>query len=249
LLTLPLEATVFERTKNLWRRLLGAPGTSATATLEDDERRVWARYPTDLETHYKPAGAPDTTRLSARVRNISLGGVNLIGNRAFQPGELLNVELPGATEEDRCDVLACVVHCAEEAPNEWSLGCTFSRELSDDDLASFGARRERHHPSDQRQWKRFPSNVTAMYQLVATDDARKFPAKVQDVSASGVALIVDTAVENGTLLSVELHNAAGTKERTMLACVVHVNRAGDGGWALGCNFIRSLSEDDLKALI
>ena len=246
-----MEATVFERTKNLWRRLLGAPGTSATATLEDggDERRVWARHATNLETRYKPAGAPDTTRLSARVRNISLGGVNLIGNRAFQPGELLNVELPGATDVDRCDVLACVVHCAEETPNEWSLGCTFSRELSDDDLVSFGARRERHHPSDQRQWKRFPSNVTATYQLVATDDSRQLPAKVQDVSASGVALIVDHSVENGTLLSVELHNASGTTERTMLACVVHVNRTADGDWALGCNFIRSLSEEDLKALV
>ena len=56
-------------------------------------------------------------------------------------------------------------------------------------------------------------------------------------------------MENATLLSVELHNAAGTVGRTMLACVVHVTRHSDHEFALGCNFIRSLSEEDLKALM
>jgi c-di-GMP-binding flagellar brake protein YcgR len=214
-----------------------------------DERRVWIRYPADLATAYKPAGAFDSARLSARVRNISLGGINLAGNRPFQPGELLTVELPGANEEARCKVLACVVHCEEEQAGEWSVGCTFSRELSADDLAHFGARRERPDPSDQRQWKRFPALMTAHYQLVALDDARQYDAKVLDISATGVGLLVERDIENGTLLSVELHNAAGTAERTMLACIVHVTRQASSEWALGCNFIRSLSEEDLEALV
>jgi c-di-GMP-binding flagellar brake protein YcgR len=240
---------MFERTKTFWRRLLGRPGPTATAKGGDDERRVWLRYTADLKTAFKPAGAPDHTRLSAQVRNISLGGLNLVGSRPFQPGELLTVELPGASEESRCDVLACVVHCAEEQAGEWSLGCTFSRELTDDDLANFGARRERHDPSDQRQWKRFPVSVTANYELVAQDDAKQYPAKVLDISATGVGLLVDREIENGTLLSVELHNAAGTAEHTMLACIVHVTRQAANEWALGCNFIRSLTEEDLKALV
>jgi c-di-GMP-binding flagellar brake protein YcgR len=242
---------MFERTRTFWRRLLGRPGQTATATLEDgsDDRRVWIRYPADLATAYKPAGAPDSTRLSAHVRNISLGGINLVGNRAFQPGELLTVELPGASEETRCNVLACVVHCAEEEPAAWSLGCTFSRELNDEDLAHFGARRERHDASDQRQWKRFPSSVTATYQQVAHEDASPCPAKVLDISATGVGLLVEHEIENGTLLSVELHNATGTVERTMLACIVHVTHQASNEWALGCNFIRTLSEEDLKALV
>ena len=68
-------------------------------------------------------------------------------------------------------------------------------------------------------------------------------------AVTGVGLLVDRAIENGALLSVELHNAAGTTERTMLACVVHVNAQSDATWALGCNFIRSLSEEELKALL
>jgi c-di-GMP-binding flagellar brake protein YcgR len=232
---------MFERTRTFWRRLLGRPGQTATATLEG--------YPADLETVYKPTGAPSSTRLSTRVRNISLGGINLVGNRPFEPGELLTVELPGASEETCCNVLACVVHCAEEQAGEWSLGCTFSRELTDDDLANFGARRERPDASDQRQWRRFPASVTANYQFVALADARQYPAKVLDISATGVALSVEREIENGTLLSVELHNADGTAECTMLACIVHVTRQASKEWSLGCNFIRSLSEEDLKALV
>jgi c-di-GMP-binding flagellar brake protein YcgR len=242
---------MFERTKTFWRRLIGEPGQGTTAMLEPgaDERRVWIRYPADLETAYKPAAAADNLRLSARVRNISLGGVNLMTNRAFQPGELLSIELPGDTEDSRCNALACVVHCAEELPGEWSLGCTFSRELTEDDLAAFGARRERPTASDQRQWKRFPGNVIATYQLVALDDLQQYPAQVLDISASGVGLLVDREIDNGALLSIELRNAAATTERTMLACVVHLHRHSAHEWALGCNFIRSLSEDDLQALV
>jgi c-di-GMP-binding flagellar brake protein YcgR len=237
---------MFERTKTIWRRLLGRPA----AKLQDgaDERRVWVRYPANLAIGFKPAGAPHNTRLSARIRNISIGGINLLSNRAFQPGQLVTVELPGTKEQSPCHVLACIVHCLEEKNGEWSLGCTFSRELSDDDLESFGASRDRRHSSDQRQWKRFPCAVTATYQLAASDDPRQFPAKVLDISASGVGLLVDRAVENGTLLSVELHNAPATTAKILLACVVHMRRQSDTAWALGCNFIRSLSEEDLQAL-
>src|SRR5262245_42236223 len=134
---------MFERTKLFWGRLLGRPATAAVTAVDTEDRRVWVRYPADLQTSYRPTGTPERTRLSARVRNISLGGINLFGNRAFKPGELLTVELPGADDQRRCNVLACVVHCAED-DGGWSIGCTFARDLSDADLASFGARRERN---------------------------------------------------------------------------------------------------------
>jgi hypothetical protein len=241
---------MFEFTRSFWRRLLGRSAVAVHAgnQRDNDDRRVWVRYPADLETSFQTATVPPGTRLCARVRNISLGGINLLADRAFEPGDMLTVELPGATDETTCNVLACVVHCDTEQPGEWSLGCTFARELNDEDLEAFGARRERHDPSDQREWKRFPCDITAQCQLVASDNARPWPAKVLDISATGVGLLVDRNLDNGTLLSVELHNAAGTTERTMLACIVHVTRHPAAEWALGCNFIRSLSEEDLCAL-
>jgi c-di-GMP-binding flagellar brake protein YcgR len=243
---------MFERTRTFWQRLLGRTADALDPALvsvqKAEDRRVWVRFPAEVEASYQPAGGGAAMRLSARIRNISVGGINLLGNRAFQPGDLLSVELPGPTDETTTNILACVVHCQAEREGEWSLGCTFSRELSADDLEAFGARRERHHPPDQRQWKRFRSDVIARCQLVAAAEALSWPAKVLDISPSGIGLLVNRTIENGTLLSVDLHNAAGTARRTMLACVVHVTRQADAEWALGCNFIRSLSEADLQAL-
>ncbi len=246
------EVIMFERTVSFWKRLVGrpAPAAAGTAVQEvEDERRVWVRYPADLETTYRPANQPNDMRLSARVRNISLGGIGLTVNQPFVPGDLLNVELPGATEQARCQVLACVVHAAPGNAGEWLLGCTFARELSNDDLEAFGARRQRAAPSDQRGWVRFACDVQATYQTVGASSSPPRPAKVLNLSASGVGLVVPAPVENGSLLSVELQPADGEFTRTMLACVVHQTAQAEGEWALGCNFIRSLSEEDLKALL
>src|SRR5580765_620719 len=187
---------MFERTKSFWQRLLSSPEVNGNIALADgpDDRRVFVRFPADLETALKIPGGLDTSRLAVRVRNVSLGGVNLLSSRAFQPGDMITVELPGADDHTACQVLACVVHCVEEQPGEWSLGCTFSRELSDDDLSSFGARRERHDSADQRTWKRFPSKITATFQQVATNEQTPSPAKVLNISPTGVGLLVDRAI-------------------------------------------------------
>jgi hypothetical protein len=74
---------------------------------------------------------------------------------------------------------------------------------------------------------------------------------VLNVSASGVGLETKERIDAGVLLSVDLLDNQNTVRQTMLACVVHVTRspAGSDEWALGCNFIRSLSEEDLNGLL
>src|SRR5215471_8214235 len=127
---------MFARTVSLWRRLVNtepqaAEGEVAQATAED--RRVWVRHPADLEATYQPLGGPDESRFSARVRNLSLNGINLLVKRPFQAGDMLSVELPSAADGASCSVLACVVHVTPQGQGEWVVGCTFSRELSDED--------------------------------------------------------------------------------------------------------------------
>ena len=56
------------------------------------------------------------------------------------------------------------------------------------------------------------------------------------------------AIPTGTLLNAELHGPSG-QTFTILACVVHVSAAAEGGHLLGCNFIRELSETDLRSLM
>jgi PilZ domain len=242
---------MFQRTKTIWRQLVGQSREQSTATLDDsqEERRAWVRFRANMETALKPAGALDSGRIAAHVRNISLGGINLRVTRAFQPGDMLSIELPSANGKTCCDILACVVHSEEELAGEWLLGCTFSRDLSAADLDALRAKHVHCDVEDQRQWQRFQANLTATIQPAAALEHRAYSAKVLNISVSGVGLLADRAIENGTLLNVDLCNEASTVECTMLACVVYVNRQSVGEWALGCNFIRSLSEEDLAGLV
>jgi hypothetical protein len=242
------EASMFERTVSFWRRLTRSRPRRPGGPESAEDRRVWVRFPADLETTYHPAGQEGRPGFAALVRNISVGGLSLAVDRPFEPGALLTVELPGPAGQATYAALACVVHCGPEKDGRWVLGCTFSRELSDDDLEPFGARRARPQPADQRTWVRYTCDVQASFQLVAAADGPR-PAKVLNISASGVRLLVREPIEAGTLLSVALRSADGTGGKTMLSCVVHVSPQGEGEWGLGCNFITELSEADLLALL
>jgi hypothetical protein len=239
---------MFGRTFSFWRRLVGK--TPPAPEEVNADRRLWVRYPADLKTNVQLAGGPVAeNRVSAQVRDISLGGANLLVDHLFETGQLVSLELPQGGNADKHTVLACVVRVIPEAPGRWALGCVFSRELTDEDLQGFGAKRVRPPTSDQRTWMRFPTNIKANYLNIGDPENRVYSAQVLNLSASGVGLHVTSAVDAGALLSVDLISADGKVVRTILACVVHVTTQSAGGWALGCNFIRELSEDDLKALI
>jgi hypothetical protein len=237
--------TFWQRVKGWGQRAAHQQGASDA----DADRRVWVRYPADLETTLRPEGSPEAGPLAARVRNISRGGINLVVRRPFETGDLVTVELPSTEADTRYTVLACVVHVRALADGAWALGCTFSGELSADDLAVFGAQRTRPAPSDQRTWDRYPCTVTASYELLLAPERGRQAAQVLNISATGVGLRVHQAVEAGTLLSVDLYGAGGGHAPTLLACVVHVSARPGGEWALGCNFIRELSEPELAALV
>jgi hypothetical protein len=237
---------MFQSTRSLWHRLVGR-----REAVRNEERRLWVRYPAEMVAILQPAATPEPEtqepeRISSVVRDISLGGVNLLVDRKFEEGQLLTIELPLPGAPGPQSVLACVVRANEEKPGQWALGCVFSRELANEDLEGLGARRLRNRRDDQRMWVRFPTDVEARYQKVGDVRNEACAARVLNVSPTGVGLLVNDSVEAGALLTVDLH---GRSHRTILACVVHVTPREDGVWALGCNFIRELTEDDLKALL
>jgi PilZ domain len=236
---------MFQNLISLCRRVVGA--SPPTVESSADERRVWVRHPSGAETIVQPIQNGSVARLSARVRNVSRGGTNLIVNKCFNPGDMLSIELPGSDAARTSAVLACIVHVNPAGPEQWALGCTFSEELNDEDLASFGARRERPSEPENRAWKRFDCSVKAEYQLVSDVEKQTWPADVVNISAGGIGLQVARGVEMGALLSLKLQGSKG-HTRNVLACVVHVIASG-GDWLLGCNFIHELSEADFKALL
>jgi hypothetical protein len=220
------------------------------APVAEEERRVWIRHPCDAQTTCQLVNAPPVgERLAARVQNISRGGISLVVNRRFDPETLLSVELPGPTEHSPSFVLAYVVRVTPYPAGEWSVGCNFATELSDEELRPTGAKRLKSLPCDQRAWVRFPGQVRAAYQRVNPPEAEGRPAQVLDISASGIGLLADDPVEVGTLLNVDLRGPEGEVVLTILACVVR-SAAHDGKeWALGCNFIRELTDRELGALL
>ena len=240
---------MFGQKLSFLRRFLGREGAVPNPVPKQEERRFWVRYPADLETSVQLADFPSEERAHARIRDISCGGINLVVDQRFQAGELLSLELPSLDNPERVfTMLACVVRSTPEPGGRHSLGCVFSRELTDDDLFSFDARRVRHAPEDQRSWMRFPCQLRATFNKIGEPETLMRDARVCNISASGVGLEVKEAIDVGALLNVHVAGKPG-HERTLLACVVHVVKQGDADWQLGCNFIRELSESDFQSMM
>jgi hypothetical protein len=187
--------------------------------------------------------------LSARVQDVSRGGISLVAGYPFETGDLVSVELPGAADGSTTTVLAFVVRVAWNATGEWAVGCTFATELSDDELGALGARRLKPPPSDQRAWVRFPSDASATYQMVRSPLAKPRPATLLNVSPTGVGLLVTEAIEAGSLLNVEFRQARGDASLTIVASVTRVTAKAGHEWSLGCSFIRELTEKELAELL
>jgi len=233
-----------------WRWLTGQSFSSEprSATAPTSERRVWLRHAANLNVQCKQASEESEGGVQAVIRSISRGGLQLIAPRRFEPGSILSVESGSPQDENRLTMLACVVHAQPHGEGEWTMGCRFSSELDTEQLQAFGAARARPQPSDPRGWSRYHCDARAVYQRVNGGDSTNHPARVVNISAGGVALQVDEPVAVGELLSTELHDSAERPIVTILACVVRVQSAAEGQ-ILGCQFIRELAENDLRALL
>jgi len=236
---------MFKKTFSFWQRLMGRKTPEPQPSSEQDDRRVWVRYPAQLMTTFRPAG-DEHSCLSALVRDVSQGGINLVVNKRLDAGQLLSIELPRSGAETH-HVLACIVRVDKDHAGNWSLGCVFSSELSDDELQTFGARRSLAASSDQRKFIRYASSIKVTFEIVS-DLPGQHEAQVFNISASGIGLLVSEHVEPGALLNVTMQSSSGSATRTILCCVVHVASQNEQ-WALGCNFIRQLNEADLQALL
>jgi hypothetical protein len=238
---------MFEKTFSFWRRLVGQAPAAPTAS-EQQDRRLWLRYAADLRGNVQLADAGPKDRMLAHVRDLSLGGANLEVERPLQLGQMLTLELTGGQGEVRT-VLACVVRVTGQSEGKWSLGCVFSRELAGDDLQRFGAQKVQAADEDKRTWVRYDCDLKAAYRKIGDPATLSHPAKVLNISANGIGLSVNPSLDAGALLNVDLLDRGGRTVSTILACVVHTTECAGGDFAVGCNFIRELREDELQSLL
>jgi hypothetical protein len=214
------------------------------------DRRVWVRYSCDLESTCHSGHGHDEVFWSARVRDISRGGVNLQLNRSFEPGTVLSLDVPLGPDHTPRTLQIKVVHAHPQGPGRWSLGCAFDKMLDEEDLLSFQVKQPAPSADEKRAWIRFscagerPAQATLLI-----NPSNKIQAQVLNISPGGVGLATKRHCEPGMPLKIELIDASGRTSRPMQIRVIHSTRKSKEDWVIGCAFETPLSEEDVAALL
>jgi PilZ domain len=105
-------------------------------------------------------------------------------------------------------------------------------------------------PRELRVSERFACDVPASCQPPSDwkRGGHKWTARLRDISAGGLCLILSRRFERGAGLAIEVPGVDADSQSTMLARVVHVRAEGGGLWALGCSFVSPLSDEELATL-
>jgi hypothetical protein len=85
----------------------------------------------DLKVAYQQLH--DSQIFSGEIVDIALGGIDLLVPQFVEAGSVLSLELVPACGFPRHTMLACVVHRTTQEPGRFLLGCTFIRELREEE--------------------------------------------------------------------------------------------------------------------
>jgi hypothetical protein len=97
---------------------------------------------------------------------------------------------------------------------------------------------------ERRAWVRYSSNQESFCHLIAAQmNNTCWLAKTQNISVSGVALLMDAPLERGMLVAIELEELS----RPLLARVVQTTAHADRSWTAGCEFTSKLSDEEVHA--
>jgi PilZ domain len=213
---------------------------------DSSDRRAHERHATKIDTICRRVSEAD--EIPARILDVSLGGIKIAVSRLMREGTMLRVDLPKAAGP-ATTILACVTHVHQAGRAEWEVGCSFSLELSDDEVRAFGGHKARTTTGDQRAWVRQPARGTIDFRPLPGHDGPPDTAEIVNLSPTGVGLIVESPLEPGSALTVSLKRHDDQPDQPVLAVVVYQTEREDGMWAAGCQFIRQLSQTELDELL
>ena len=112
------------------------------------------------------------------------------------------------------------------------------------DVSAQPARGPAARKSDRRVAVRTGCSIEATSQALDEVETISWGAVVEDISATGLGIILCYPFRPGTYLAVDLDGPGGTV-RTVLVRVVHVRDRFDGAWHIGCEFVKPLSQSDV----
>lgn len=111
-------------------------GVQEMEALEGD-RRTWPRWPCRGKAFFRPAGSAEAPEETAEITDLSFGGLRLaIATDRLDVGTGVQLGLSRAAPMRPLEILASVCHMRRQPGGGWSVGCTFIRELSWQELLS-----------------------------------------------------------------------------------------------------------------
>jgi PilZ domain-containing protein len=101
-------------------------------------------------------------------------------------------------------------------------------------------------PDERRAHRRYRVDIETTCRALADDT--DMPARLRNVSRSGVNLVVPREIPEGTMLRVSIPTTADGPHTSVLACVTNIHKFAEGLWSLGCVFSLELSECEMRLL-
>lgn len=102
--------------------------------------------------------------------------------------------------------------------------------------------------AERRASDRYATDLEALTRPLETQDSLWWGARVRDVSTGGIGLSLLYPFRPGTYLAIDLKGQQGG-QRTLLTRVVHVKDQPEGGWYVGCEFVKELTASDLELIV
>ncbi len=101
------------------------------------ERRSWDRVPVQVVVFCQNAHSDDELCWSARVMDISRGGMKLLSPHRFEPATVIRIGNADGAEGPSRLLQALVVRAHRSPGEKWTLGCALTKELSEAELQAW----------------------------------------------------------------------------------------------------------------
>jgi hypothetical protein len=103
--------------------------------------------------------------------------------------------------------------------------------------------------SERRAWVRYECESDVAFQpLVDRKAGTWHAARVRNISAKGMGVVLEVPIQRGAILSVKLEGTAKRFSQPLLVRVVRVAARSGGIWHVGCTFAIPLGEQELRGL-
>jgi hypothetical protein len=102
---------------------------------------------------------------------------------------------------------------------------------------------------NQRGSVRYHCPPAAAGRVFVSEDMEFQRAWLQDLSATGIGLLVSKPVAAGVYVTIQIKCTNSQKLYSLPAHVVHATPKADAGWLVGCQFVTALKHDELDDLL